>query len=184
MGAQQMQVAYQDVKQLVPTDKTPRGRVEVCLFNKEDCEQRMMAKVCDTIKNLLEQGAKAKDIAILVRNNNSIALIADYMMVHLPEVRLVSDEGFKLQASVAVQIIMSALRVLANPADRLLQANLATTYQTHILGNAIGDREMLKRDADVAQFLPERFWNNHQHLMAMPIFNIVEAHTFAPSTIG
>ena len=174
LGAQQMQVAYQDVKQLVPTDKTPRGRVEVCLLNKEDCEQRMMAKVCDTIRNLLEQGAKAKDIAILVRNNNSIALIADYMMVHLPEVRLVSDEGFKLQASVAVQIIMAALRVLANPADRLLQANLATTYQTHILGNAIGDREMLKRDVDVAQFLPERFWNNHQQLMAMPIFNIVE----------
>ena len=173
-GAQQMQVAYQDVKQLVPTSKEPKGRVEVCLLDKEDCEQRMLANVCHTIKTLLEQGARTKDVAILVRNNNSIALIADYMMVHLPEVRLVSDEGFKLQASIAVQIIMGALRVLANPADRLLQANLATTYQTHILGNAIGDREMLKRDADVASFLPKKFWDNHQQLMAMPIFNIVE----------
>ena len=119
-GAQQMQVAYQDVKQLVPTSKEPKGRVEVCLLDKENCEQRMLAKVCHTIKTLLEQGARAKDVAILVRNNNSIALIAGYMMVHLPEVRLVSDEGFKLQASIAVQIIMGALRVLANPADRLL----------------------------------------------------------------
>ncbi len=117
---------------------------------------------------MLEQGARAKDIAILVRNNITIALIADYMMVHLPDVRLVSDDGFQLQASVAVQIIIGALRVLAKPSDRLLQANLATAYQTHILGNPIGNREMLKRDVDVATFLPERFWHSHQHLMLCP----------------
>lgn len=173
-GAMQMQMAYQDVKQLVPTQKQPKGRVEVTLFSKAECEERMLAKVCDTVKSLLEQGARAKDIAILVRNNITIALIADYMMVHLPDVRLVSDDGFQLQASVAVQIIIGALRVLAKPSDRLLQANLATAYQTHILGNPIGNREMLKRDVDVATFLPERFWHSHQHLMAMPIFSIVE----------
>ena len=173
-GAQQMKVAYQDVSQLVPDSKQPKGRVEVCLLGKENCQQRMLEKVCHTISHLLEQGARAKDIAILVRSNQTIALIADYMMVHLPDVRLVSDEGFKLQASVAVQIIIGALRVLAHPADRLLQANLATAYQTHIMNNPVGSREMLKRDADVTRFLPEKFWNNHQQLMAMPIFNIVE----------
>lgn len=62
---------------------------------------------------------------MLVRKNKHIQAIAEYFMQHQimvdgkpADVSLVSDEAFRLDASLAVRMIIAALRYLVHPDDK------------------------------------------------------------------
>ncbi len=173
-GAKQLQTAYQDVVQTVPERKCSQGLVQVELFSSADSEERMLARIRETIVQLIDQKAQPKDIAILVRDNNTIGLIADYLMQTLPDVQIISDEAFKLRASLGVNIIIDALKVLIHPTDKLLIANLVKAYQTHILGKNISDRHLFLDDKELTSYLPEAFWQRRVALSSLPIYTLVE----------
>lgn len=64
---------------------------------------------------LLNSGVQPRDIAVLVRQNWQGAKIAGYLEEHFPHVKVVSNEAFLLDSSLAVSMLISALRMLANP---------------------------------------------------------------------
>ena len=122
--ADQLQRAYQDVEQLIPDGKPDAGYVHIELLPADDYQEQTLQRLVDTIASLIAQGIQQTKIAILVRVNSYIPIIANYFTAHLPEVSIVSDEAFRLDASPSVNIIVQALRLLRNPDDQLARAFL------------------------------------------------------------
>ena len=88
-----------------------------------------------SVKELLDNGVDANDITILIRTNKEVPQISDYFAMHrdVVDVKVVSDDAFRLDASPAVNIIIYALRALASQDDRLHLATLAYYYQSEVL---------------------------------------------------
>ncbi len=124
-------VAYDDVKQEVPQSKDDEGEVVVTLLPPKDYEQQTLEALALKVEELLQAGTPESDIAILVRVNSHIPLIARYFMQRLPQLKVVSDEAFRLDASAAVTTIVSALRYLARPDDAIALACIKKDCTKH-----------------------------------------------------
>ena len=91
--------AYDDVHQYYPEEKPQTGLVEVTLLPADDYQQATLDAIVTQISMLLNQHVPANTIAILVRTNSLIPAIANYLMQTMPDVNVVSDEAFRLDAS-------------------------------------------------------------------------------------
>lgn len=137
-----------------------------------------MAYVEDTLQQLANEtqllvtaGIQLKDIAILVRKNKTIPLVADYFDKNTPY-KIVSDEAFQLNASLAICMIMDGLRYLSNPENRIAKAQLAAAYQNEILKNNIDLNTLLLNDID--EYLPVSFIEQQKKLRLMPLYELME----------
>ena len=117
--------AYQDVVQQVPEERPDEGEVAIRLLPAEEYPEETLSLIVERVKELIDEGTPASDIAILVRINSLIPLIANYFMEHLPTVSIVSDEAFRLDASPAVVCMVQAIRQLVQPDDAIAKAYLA-----------------------------------------------------------
>lgn len=122
--ALQLQKAYADVEQLIPADKPASGYVSVQLLTADNYQQHTLELLSDTVKALSDSNIPQNRIAILVRTNSYIPIIANYFAEHCPDFSIVSDEAFRLDASRPVNIIIETLRLLAHPDDPMAQAFL------------------------------------------------------------
>ena len=149
--------AYQDVNQKWPAHRQPAGLVNIRLLPGRDYEKNMLDALVAQVESLLSQQAQARDIAILVRSNAHIPLIANELICRLPEVNVISDEAFRLDASPAVQVIVHALRLLSHPDDNISRAFLTKSYS----GDLNGD-------------LPAQFVEERDTLVRLPIYELTE----------
>ena len=103
-----------------------------------DYSEATLQRILLTVKELLEGGVKPSDITILIRTNKEVPLICDYFNAHqdVVAVKVVSDDAFRLDASIAIHLIITALRALAAQDDKLHLATLAYTYQTLVLNHS------------------------------------------------
>ncbi|MBO4430403.1 MAG: UvrD-helicase domain-containing protein [Bacteroidaceae bacterium] len=92
----------------------------------EELEEATLQRIQLSVKELIDNGVNANDITILIRTNKEVPLISDYFEKHpeVIDVKVVSDEAFRLDASPAINIIICALRVLAEPDSTLHLATL------------------------------------------------------------
>ena len=165
--------AYSDVKQKT-AKKEEKGYVKITFLpdNKENpYTETTLACLAEEVERLISQGLHTEDIAILVRKNKTIPAIADYFEEHTPY-RIVSDEAFRLDASLAVNMMMDGLRYLASPDDLISQARLAGTYQREIMRKETDLNTILLRGAD--NYLPEEFLKQEEGLRFMPLYELLE----------
>ena len=146
--------AYNDVRQKWDTKKAEKGRVDIQLLPSKDYQQQMLDTLTDHLSELLAQGISPSKIAILLRTNSKITLIANHLMATMPEVNVISDEAFRLDASPAVQVIIQALRSLTHPDDAITRAFLQKAYSGRIDGT-----------------LPEAF---DASLLLLPLYDLIE----------
>ena len=133
--AEQLQRAYAEVEQSIPEQRDASGFVSIDLLPSGDYQQKTLDYLADIVRQLLDNGIEQSRIAILVRSNNLIPVIANYFSEQMPdEVSIVSDEAFRLDASTPVNIIINALRLLSHPDDQLARAFLLKTA-----GNSLPD---------------------------------------------
>lgn len=144
--------AYDDVVQHVPESRGDEGKVTIQLLRSEDYQEETLRLLVEHFQTLISKGVKMSDIAILVRINSLIPLIANYFMEHLPDVSIVSDEAFRLDASPAVTCIVQAIRQLLQPSDEIAKAYLA-----RMAGGV----------------LPESFDRQRNELMRLPLYELV-----------
>ena len=130
--------AYDDVVQQVPSSRPDDGHVAVTLLPAEDYEAITLQALAGDVEALLEDGVQPAGIAVLVRSNEYIPLVADCLMRQIPGLKVVSDEAFRLDASPAVVTIVQAMRVLARPDDTIARACL-TRDVTGIIGGTLPD---------------------------------------------
>ena len=155
-------------------DKEHKGYVNITLLPPDDYDEVTMQMVANQISELLSKGVKESDIAILTRKNKHIASIGEYLMEELPEVTLVSDEAFVLEASLAVRTIITAMRVMANDSDELSKATLAR-YSQLLIGNANSATAILKASGDYDSLLPAKFRKEPRaRLIQKPIYELAE----------
>ena len=172
--AEQLKRAYADVMQEIPEGREAAGEVCVTLLPAEDYQTTTLQQVADTISELTKRGVPQREIAILVRVNNQIPVIAQYFLEQMSEVKIVSDEAFRLDASVAVNLLVEALRLLTHPNDLLTQAAIVKLYHIDVLKEQTEDNELLLRTNDLNLLLPEAFRSQREVLITMPLYELAE----------
>ena len=167
--AQQLLNAYADVVQKVPASKRAQGYVEIRLLKTQEDEdtadestgkgkgERMMQLCLETVDKLVARGVPTNKIAILVRNNQTIQDIAEYFMNH-SDYEMVSDEAFRLDASQAVQTLVTALHYLMHPNDDIARATLLKYALTYL------DSEELVN----------QLTSNRQEYLEIPLLDLTE----------
>ncbi len=128
-----LQQAYSDVAQESPKTET-KGYVKVTFLEpdeEQNYEEQTLTALGEEVQLLLQKGVRLNEITILVRKNKNISPIADYFdkTLHLT---VVSDEAFRLDASIAIGMLMDALRYLSNPDDQISRASLIANYLLQI----------------------------------------------------
>ncbi len=119
---------YADVAQRCTKPKE-MGFVQARLFlnaasNEENYWRQMALEMAGRIDELNRMGVASSQIAILVREKNDGAELIRQFRTVAPHIMLVSNESYLLEASTCVQLIIAAIRVLADPANRIAEAYL------------------------------------------------------------
>ena len=173
-GAEQLRHAYADVIQDVPDKRPSEGLVEVTLLTDDDYQTAVLQQMADTVQRLMDAGAEQQHIAILVRTNGLIPVIADYFAANMPQVSIVSDEAYRLDASPAVTLMVQALHLLTHPDDLLAKATVVKLYQTVVLGKPMADHELFLHPSSLDELLPETFIAHTEELLQQPLYELAE----------
>lgn len=110
--------------QQVPQKKPTEGYVQIDFLSDGDYTTDTHNIIKEQIQTLMDNGARQDSIAILVRGNEAIRELAEYLQAEMPEYSFISDEAFHLSASRAVNIIITAMKILCHPEDELSKAQL------------------------------------------------------------
>ena len=140
-----------------PGEKNMTGYVEVTLFPQDGYVQATLNAVSERIERLMDEGVSAGQIAILVRNNSHIPIIANHLLEALPDINVVSDEAFRLDASPAVQLIVHALRYITHRDDAIARAFLAKCASGQLDGP-----------------LPKTYEEHLDELSRLPLYELTE----------
>ncbi len=165
--------AYADVEQESPRNEQ-KGYVKVEFLEsdeKHDYTDQTLISLGAEVEHLIQSGIKLNDIAILVRKNKSIPRIADYFDKQL-HYKVVSDEAFRLDASLAICMMLDALRYLSDPENRIVKAQLATNYQLQVLHTENNLNSLLFHKAE--ELLPSVFLERMAELRLMPLYELLE----------
>ena len=170
---EELKQAYKDVEQK-SSKKEEKGYIKVSFLSIkgevdyiEDTLQQLVAEV----NTLFGKGVKQNEMAILIRKNKTIPLIANYFDRHTPY-RIVSDEAFRLDASLAISMLMDALRFLNEPDNKIAKAQLAAAYQNEVLKNDIDLNTLLLNEVEA--FFPTEFIEQIDVLHLMPLYELLE----------
>ncbi len=169
-----LQSAYNELIQQSPK-KDEKGYVNIQFMDKEEDKSYQdvtLEALGKSVEELVNQGVHLSDITILIRKNKSIPLIADYFSINYPAFRIVSDEAFRLDASLAVCMVMDALRYLSDTSDTIAKAQLAASYQWEICQNEIAWNDLLLNDINA--FLPKDYVNQQEAFRQMPLYELIE----------
>ena len=152
------------------------GFVGVRLFKEtEDEVESTVRDMADRIITLQATGIDLSQMAILVRTNRMAQQLIDGFGRFAPDIRLVSEEAFLLDASVSVQMIVAAMRVLIDKqhSDLISEKYLMLHYLTDVCGKAevsIQDIALM----DMAEALPEAFTQHLDELAGLPLYLLAE----------
>ena len=181
--------AYNDVIQRTTPATHDGGYVEVVLLGKERYDELTLAHVADNIKTLISNGIAPKDIAILCRKNDELSLVAAYLTKYMPDVPLVARNAFTLDNSLAVCVIIEAMRLLVHPEHNIALPFLVNAYRSRLTAQPEDTIDGEQADTNSGawhdiyitgdqtaryQLLPEAFIGHEQQLRALPIHDLAE----------
>ena len=180
-GASQLIEAYKEIEQK-PRKDNSKGCVRIKLFHYDknvsaEYKESVLNELIDNIRQLLERGYKQKDIAILARSKTVIPDIVDKFQSEFgTDVSLVSDEAFQLDASLAVNVIITALRLLTHPDDKLTESKLIKLYQQQVM-QTDKDNNALFVDGgktELKSFLPSDYVDKFESLLRLSLVDLVD----------
>lgn len=180
-GASQLIEAYKEIEQK-PRKDNGKGCVRIKLFHYDktvsaEYKESVLNELIDNVRQLLERGYKQKDIAILARSKTVIPDIVDKFQSEFgADVSLVSDEAFQLDASLAVNVIIAALRLLTHPDDKLTESKLVKLYQQQVM-QTDKDNNTLFVDGgkiELKSFLPSGYIDKFESLLRLSLVDLVD----------
>lgn len=165
--AKMVNAVFDDAEQMTPTNTAATGLVDITLLCNDNYKDTTLGEISARINMLMDAGIPMNKIAILVRENKFIPVIANYFMNNGSDIHFVSDEAFRLDASLSVRTIVQALICLMHPDDALARACLAKSYQ-----RACG-ADSLSVDASRLS-LPDDFDSRRTELLDLPLTELTE----------
>lgn len=170
---QDLQKAYADVVQESPLN-TQKGYVKASFLEPDeehDYTEQTLISLGEEVEHLLASGIHLNDITILVRKNKSIPRIADYFDKEL-HYKIVSDEAFRLDASLAICMMLDALRYLSDENNKIARAQLTIAYQNEVLQKGLDWNTLLFLPAE--SYLPTAFLDKIKEFRLMPLYELLE----------
>lgn len=167
--------AYHDVNQQHKPDNNG-GYVRVIGIEREEGESNISAmcrEVASMIEELHNAGVHNNEITILTRENTHIAHLVDYMSIHNPDIHILSAEAYRLESSIAANMLIAALRWIANPLQRFSLVQLANDYHQHILNDGLDMSDILSLNPS-SYGLPEQFTQRREQLLQTPLYELTE----------
>ena len=180
---------YADVKQKKKKDDG-KGYVRVKFYKESPADGEEVwwgADMAEQIRLLQAGGLDLSEIAILVRKNDMAQQLIEGFGQYAPDIKLVSDEAFLLEASVSVQMIVAAMRLLIdkNHTDGISEKYLMLHYRQDVLGE---DGTTIQHIAlqDAEQVLPEAFTAHREELSQLPLYLLAERlwHIFSLGNVS
>ncbi len=165
------------VVQKYPAGKSPHGMVDITLLTEGNStlyDDTCYGMVKDWILTLIAEGARDEDIAILSRDKKDISKLANWLQSEIPDHVFISDEAYKLDSSMAVNILTDAMKVLVEPENQLLRAQLAKEYRQCVLGEDVA-AVSLGCNGDADKFLPYEFVHDRERLLSLPPVDLADA---------
>ncbi len=184
--------AYEDTFQETPGNKNKGGLIRLKLFDKEakDWKEQVKTELPSLVDNLLDRGYNPGDICILVRNNKDGMDIVTSLLLQKsvrtdPEndqYEVLSNESLYLESSSAVSLIVSALRYLHSPDDRINGAFMLSEYNRYFNSSSasgLGFLESLSKDPGslqklVVETFPHEFVSDLLVLPYLPLYEMIE----------
>ena len=168
-----MDKAYADVVQ--NSKKKDEGFVSIKLYHGKTEGQIQIEDVVDAVDEMMSYGIPQHKIAIITRKNDELSAIAEYFAENKKEIKIISNEAFRLDSSNSVNIIIHAMYTLNDPANYLSRVSLAKMYQNFVNQNNITDNDLLLNGKDhLSSFLPQRFVEEEQTLLSKPLYDLAE----------
>lgn len=180
-GASQLIEAYKEIEQK-PRKDDGKGSVHIKLFPYDkkavsEYNENVLNELVNNIRELLKRGYKQKDIAILVRSKGVIQDIADKFQGEFgTDVSIVSDEAFQLDASLAVNVIIAALRLLTHPDDKLTESKLVKLYQQQVKQTDRDNNALFvdEGERELKSFLPSGYVDKFDFLLRSSLVDLVD----------
>ena len=180
-GASQLIEAYKEIEQK-PRKDDGKGSVHIKLFPYDkkavsEYNENVLNELVNNIRELLKRGYKQKDIAILVRSKGVIQDIADKFQGEFgTDVSIVSDEAFQLDASLAVNVIIAALRLLTHPDDKLTESKLVKLYQQQVIQTDRDNNALFvdEGERELKSFLPSGYVDKFDFLLRSSLVDLVD----------
>lgn len=170
-----LEKAYGDVEQLIPAHKKAGGYAEIRFIDNDNTNDAILKQLIETLRVLLkEKEVSPSDITILVRNRNVIAPIVETFNKELPEYGIISDEAYLLSSSAALNLLISAIRYILQPQDRLNTIEFITRYNSYILNKELPFTELLHTHDSYRKYIPEKLYNHTDELKEKPLNEIIE----------
>lgn len=170
---------YADVAQECARAKGEQGYVGVCLFKNDlksdEYEERMVLEMIDHIRQLKEKGVRQQDIAILVRRNQMATQLLSLFHTYAPEISLVSEEAFLLQASLSVQMLVAAMELVADGIKKInpvVLKFLTIHYQKEIEGCNSSIEQLIRENSE--EVLPTELVTRRDSLTRLPLLLLAE----------
>ena len=170
--------AYSGLRQKVKNSNKGQGFVSInCIREVPEgttLQDLELEQLTECLRDLFDNGVKESDIGILVRAKESISLIVKHLSEQMPDMAIVTEEGFLLSSSMAVETIVMALRMVRTPDDRYVKGMLAYYYQnTTKTGKSI-DEVMGCNDEQLMALLPKAFTDALQQMSTLPLYTLCE----------
>lgn len=185
--AQQLGAAYQDVQQQLPPERVQPDKGYVNVTFLEDTEEGptwhevAQARVLLLIETLQQDGFALQDIALLVRSHAEGRVLFQALLAHQQSLQaqpgfryeVISAESLYLGHNPWVNLLINALRCLADEANAVAQAELQYLYQTHVLQTPLTAACFQPEQGQA--ILPEEFVTQRLPLLQLPLYVLVEA---------
>lgn len=173
--------AVDDVRQHIPESKAanpPVGQVRVKIYKGVNQKNdNIFEDICLQVSELHKKGVPYCDMVVLVRSSTIVPnLIAEFQKYEeTKDIKLVFSNAYMLQSSIAVQMIVSALRYLNNPKDMISKRFIAFHYQKDVLHSDISDDCLLHPKSGVPnEYLPDFLQNDSATLKKLPLYELNE----------
>lgn len=171
---------YKDVIQNVPEKNNQYGYVEIHFSIESNWKEELENKIISQIDELLENFS-AGDIGILVRTNSQANEVMQILLEHNSTIaenkryNVISSESLLLENSLAIKIIVNALKLIQKPKDLILGIEIATNYLQ--LNNISVDNHNLysiNEFDELKNFIPNDFINLFPKLSHYSLYELIE----------
>lgn len=174
---QPLQEAYKDVCQNWLRKDKGNGYVEIQLIDvksdeNEEYTQETLNRLKETVLSLRSDGISINDIAILVRYNKHIPVIASFFAAEMPDIPVVSAEAFRLSASTALRLIIQAITYLTEPDNRVAAFLIAQLYQHEVLCHDVPYDKISSESPE--HFFPDAFLTQKENMLMLPLYELIE----------
>lgn len=127
---------YEDFRQETPPKSLAGGHIQLEFLEYEKEDALMLKRILELIQQVVQEGYSQGDIAILCRRNKESALVANFLTD--AGYQIISRDSLLLKNSSAVRLLVSFMRIINQPDNRLVKSEAAYLFYQTIL-NRIPD---------------------------------------------